>query len=83
MMAERRYSLVEVSGLAVSYRQGGGWHRVVEGVDFDIARGEVLGLVGESGCGKSTVALQLLGSRHPAMRSADASRNNSGPVQPR
>ena len=32
MMAERRYSLVEVSGLSVSYRQGGGWHRVVEGV---------------------------------------------------
>ncbi len=73
MMAERRYSLVEVSGLSVSYRQGGGWHRVVEGVDFDIARGEVLGLVGESGCGKSTVALQLLGYRHPAMRT-DAGR---------
>jgi peptide/nickel transport system ATP-binding protein len=67
-MAERRQSLVEVSGLSVSYRQGGGWQRVVEGVDFDIARGEVLGLVGESGCGKSTVALQLLGYRHPAMR---------------
>ena len=45
-----------------------GWLRVVDDVTFAIAQGEVFGLVGESGCGKSTVALQLLGYRHPAMR---------------
>ena len=37
-------------------------------VNFAIGRGEAFGLVGESGCGKSTVALQLLGYRHPASR---------------
>jgi peptide/nickel transport system ATP-binding protein len=67
-MAQHRQPLVEVEKLTVSYRQGGGWHQVVEDVDFDIGRGEVFGLVGESGCGKSTVALQLLGYRHAAMR---------------
>ncbi len=60
--------LVDVTGLTVSYRQGLGWRRVVEDVSFKVERGEVLGLVGESGCGKSTVALQLLGYRHPALR---------------
>ena len=60
--------LLSVSNLSVAYRQGRGWMRVVDGVSFTIGGGEVLGLVGESGCGKSTVALQLLGFRHPAMR---------------
>jgi len=59
---------LEVSGLSVSYRQGLGWRQVVEDVSFSVRRGEVLGLVGESGCGKSTVALQLLGFRHGGLR---------------
>ncbi len=67
-MVENRQVLVKVTDLTVSYRQGSGWHQVVNGADFDIARGEVFGLVGESGCGKSTVALQLLGYHHAAMR---------------
>ncbi len=60
--------LVAVENLTVSYRQGRSFAPVVHGVSFDIARGEVLGLVGESGCGKSTVGLQLLGFRHPQAR---------------
>jgi len=39
--------------------------RAVDGVSFDIRRGETLALVGESGCGKSTVARMLVGLIHP------------------
>ena len=60
--------IVRVSDLKVAYRQNDSWLRVLHGVDFTIGRGEVFGLVGESGCGKSTVGLQLLGYRHPRMR---------------
>jgi peptide/nickel transport system ATP-binding protein len=59
--------LLSVENLSVAYRHGSSWTRVVEDVSFVLATGEVLGLVGESGCGKSTVALQLLGFRHPSM----------------
>jgi ABC-type glutathione transport system ATPase component len=65
--------LVDVSGLTVSCRQGLGWLRVVEDVSFKVERGEVFGLVGESGCGKSTVALQLLGYRQAAKRTDSGS----------
>jgi len=60
--------VISVEGLSVSYRQGAGFLRVVEDVSFAVAPGEVFGLVGESGCGKSTIALQMLGYRPPAMR---------------
>jgi peptide/nickel transport system ATP-binding protein len=60
--------IIRVSNLKVAYRQNDSWLRVLHGVDFTIGRGEVFGLVGESGCGKSTVGLQLLGYRHPRMR---------------
>ena len=61
-------TVLEVRNLSVAYRQGGGWSRAVDDVSFALKKGEVFGLVGESGCGKSTVSLQLLGYRHPSMR---------------
>lgn len=64
----RSTPVIAVETLSVSYRQGSGFLRVVEDVSFSVSPGEVFGLVGESGCGKSTIALQLLGYRAPAMR---------------
>jgi len=60
--------LVEVRDLTIAYRHDDGWLRVVDSVSFAIGRGEVLGLVGESGCGKSTVAYHLLGYQRPSSR---------------
>ncbi len=65
-------SLLEVIGLKKYYpiRQGIIPHTVdtvkaVDGLDFTLYRGETLGLVGESGCGKSTVGRQVVGLEAP------------------
>lgn len=42
-----------------------GYVKSVDGVSFSIQKGETLGLVGESGCGKSTIGRQLVGLEHP------------------
>jgi peptide/nickel transport system ATP-binding protein len=56
-------ALLEVRGLGKTFREKRGWPvpktvsvRAIDAVSFDVARGEALGIVGESGCGKSTVA---------------------------
>ena len=55
-----------VEDLSVGYLQkDGGVLRVVANVDLKLFPGQVLGLAGESGCGKSTAALAAVGYRHP------------------
>jgi oligopeptide/dipeptide ABC transporter ATP-binding protein len=52
--------LLSVRNLSVSYHTPSGPVRAVEDVSFDVAAGEALGLAGETGCGKSTIALAIL-----------------------
>ena len=52
--------LLEVRGLQTSFHTTDGVVRAVTGVDFHVDRGEVMGLVGESGCGKSVTSLSIL-----------------------
>jgi oligopeptide/dipeptide ABC transporter ATP-binding protein len=52
--------LLEVRGLRTSFHTSDGVVRAVTGVDFHVDRGEVMGLVGESGCGKSVTSLSIM-----------------------
>ena len=53
--------LLEVKGLKTYFYTEDGIVRAVDGVDFEVYPGEVLGLVGESGCGKSVTSLSIMG----------------------
>ena len=53
-------ALLEVRDLAVEFTLGDGrTARAVDGISFDVEAGEAVGLVGESGCGKTTTALAI------------------------
>jgi ABC-type glutathione transport system ATPase component len=54
-----RQPVLSVRGLAVAFPGAGGPVPAVRGIDFDVYAGEVLCLVGESGCGKSVAALAI------------------------
>ena len=53
-------TLMKVSGLATQFFTEDGVVKAVDGIEYDLEEGETLGLVGESGCGKSVSALSVL-----------------------
>jgi len=55
-----RDAIVEINDLKVWFASRDGIVRAVDGISFDLLRGETLGIVGESGCGKSVTAMTML-----------------------
>ena len=60
MRDKERTPLLEVSGLKTYFRTEDGMVKAVDGVDIFVNAGQVLGLVGESGCGKTVTALSIM-----------------------
>ena len=54
------HDLLQVRGLESAFDTERGLLKAVDGVSFSVARGQTLGIVGESGCGKSVTAMSLI-----------------------
>ncbi|HIO50644.1 TPA: ATP-binding cassette domain-containing protein, partial [Candidatus Poribacteria bacterium] len=59
------YPLLEIIGLSTVFNTDDGVIRAVDDVSFSINRGQTLGIVGESGCGKSVTGLSILHLQSP------------------
>lgn len=60
--------LLSVHDLCIDGYSDEKWHKIVRGISLTLARGEVLGLIGESGAGKSSVGLATMGYAKPGCR---------------
>ena len=65
MTAVQKADVLKVSNLRVSFNTYAGEVKALDGVELSVRKGEVLGLVGESGCGKSVTALAIAGLLPP------------------
>jgi peptide/nickel transport system ATP-binding protein len=70
--------ILEIEGLKVEYRSSRGPVRAVDGVDLSVPSGQVLGLVGESGCGKTTLARAITGVLPQNARATEGSIRFNG-----
>ncbi len=60
--------LLEMKGLRIEGQSDDVWNEIVHGLDVVLRRGEVLGLIGESGAGKSTIGIASMGFARPGCR---------------
>jgi peptide/nickel transport system ATP-binding protein len=65
---EKGEILLEMRDLRIEGESDDVWHQIVKGVDLTLCRGEVLGLIGESGAGKSTIGIAAMGFARPGCR---------------
>ena len=70
---DHREKILEVRGLKTYFHSGRELIPAVDGVDFDLYRGETLGIVGESGCGKSITSMSIMHLLPPKAVIADGS----------
>ncbi len=60
--------LLDIRGLKIEGQSDDVWNEIVKGVDLQLERGKVMGLIGESGAGKSTIGLAAMGFARPGCR---------------
>lgn len=63
--------LLTIKGLKIEGRSDETWNPIINGVDLELNKGEVLGLIGESGAGKSTIGLAAMGYTRDGVRISD------------
>lgn len=61
-------ALLKIRGLKIEGRSDETWSPIINGVDMDLNKGEVIGLIGESGAGKSTIGLASMGFTRDGVR---------------
>ena len=72
--------LLELRGLAVDFATDDGTVHAVDGLDLALGRGRTLGLVGESGCGKSVTSLAIMGCCRRRIRRSAARSCSRGAI---
>ena len=72
-MTKDKSVLLKVEGLRIEGYSDEKWIEIVHGVDLTLHRGEVMGLIGESGAGKSTIGLAAMGFARDGCRISDGS----------
>ena len=70
--------LLVIKDLVLEGYQEEQWRGIVNGVSLSLNRGEVLGLIGESGAGKSTIGIAAMGYARPGCRIVSGSINFDG-----
>jgi len=77
-MTKEKDVLLKIEGLRIEGYSDEKWIEIVHGVDLTLHRGEVMGLIGESGAGKSTIGLAAMGFARDGCRISDGSIDFDG-----